>query len=249
MRDIGRREKLEKAAREAGVREQIEIHALDVTKAEQIAKLSRTVAERGTPLHALINNAGYSLRGFAATVTTEELRQQFETNFFGATAVTLAFLPQMIQQTFGHILMMSSVLGRMSYPGASSYVASKFALEGWSESLRLELKGSGIHVVLVEPGAYQTDLYTRNATLAAGAHKPPRTPADRVSGWRGKLTLNRDHPDPQEVADAMAEILERPRPKLRYLIGTSAKSALWMRRVLPGSLFDWIILKLSEMDQ
>jgi NAD(P)-dependent dehydrogenase (short-subunit alcohol dehydrogenase family) len=139
MRDLGRRERLETAARDAGVLERIEFLALDVTNAEQIAKLAEELAGRLTPLDALVNNAGFAAPGFADDVTDAELREQFDTNFFGAVSMTRALLPQFRRQGSGHIVMVSSMSGRMGFPGIGSYSASKFALEGWSESLRYEM--------------------------------------------------------------------------------------------------------------
>src|SRR3569833_1410956 len=143
MRDVNRREKLESAAREAGVPGRIEVHALDVTRADLITELA-----------ALVNNAGFAVPGFAEEVTDAELRDQFETNFFGAAAVTRAILPQMRRQGFGHVVMVSSISGRTAFPGVSSYVASKFALEGWTETLRLEMAALGIKIAIVEPGFF-----------------------------------------------------------------------------------------------
>jgi len=136
MRDLTRRDRLEQAARSAGILDRIQFHALDVTSPEQIATLAAQVAARPTPLHALVNNAGFAMAGFAEDVSDAELREQFETNFFGAAAVTRAFLPLLRRQGLGHIVMLSSVSGRMGFPGVGSYVASKFALEGWTETLR-----------------------------------------------------------------------------------------------------------------
>ena len=143
MRDLTRRDRLEQAARSAGILDRIQFHALDVTSPEQIATLAAQVAARPTPLHALVNNAGFAMAGFAEDVSDAELREQFETNFFGAAAVTRAFLPLLRRQGLGHIVMLSSVSGRMGFPGVGSYVASKFALEGWTETLRLEMKPWG----------------------------------------------------------------------------------------------------------
>ena len=105
MRDLDRRTLLEDAARTAGILERIEIHALDVTNSPQIETIAKQLAGRSTPFHALVNNAGFALPGFADDVTDAELRQQFDTNFFGAAAVTRAFLPQLRRQGFGHIVM------------------------------------------------------------------------------------------------------------------------------------------------
>jgi NAD(P)-dependent dehydrogenase (short-subunit alcohol dehydrogenase family) len=249
MRDLNRREKLENAARDAGVLERIEFHALDITSREQIAKIANLVAGRGEPLHALVNNAGFAVPGFADDVTDAELREQFDTNFFGTVAVTRALLPQMRRQGFGHVLMVTSISGRMGYPGVSSYAASKFALEGWTETLRFEMLPLGIHAVLVEPGSFETDIWTRNAKQTAGLRNPDSANATRVTRWRAKLAQSaKNRADPQVVADAVAGILENPKPKLRYVVGNDARMTLMMRRLLPAGLFERIVVKMSGMD-
>ena len=248
MRDLNRREKLENAAREAGVLERIEFHALDITNAGQIAKIADLVAGRAEPLHALINNAGFAVPGFAEDVTDAELREQFDTNFFGTVAVTRALLPQMRRQGFGHVLMVTSISGRMGYPGVSSYSASKFALEGWTETLRYEMLTPGIQVVLVEPGSFDTDIWTRNAKQTAGLRSPDSANATRVTRWRAKLAEGaKNRANPQVVADAIVGILENPKPKLRYVVGKDAKMALAMRRILPAGLFERMVAKMSGL--
>jgi NAD(P)-dependent dehydrogenase (short-subunit alcohol dehydrogenase family) len=249
MRDLNRRDKLERAARAAGVLDHIESLALDVTNSKQIAALADLVSKRLSPLHALINNAGFSLPGFTDDVTDAELRLQFDTNFFGAAAVTRAFLPILRRQGFGHIVMVSSISGRMGFPGVGSYSASKFALEGWTETLRYELKALGIQVILVEPGAFETDIWNRNARLAAGLLDPFSPNAARVPRWRARVEADRKKADPQIVADTIAAVLESPRPRLRYVVGKDAKLGLLMRKLLPRGLFEKVIMKATGMDQ
>jgi NAD(P)-dependent dehydrogenase (short-subunit alcohol dehydrogenase family) len=243
MRDLNRREKLESAAKAAGVLQNIEFHALDVTNAKQITALADEIGQRLTPLDALINNAGFALPGFADDITDAELREQFETNFFGATAMTRAFLPQLRRQGSGHIVMISSISGRMGFPGVGSYAASKFALEGWTETLRYELKPLGIQVALVEPGAFETDIWTRNAKLSAGLLDPNSPNAARIPAWRSRVEGQRKKADPQVVADTIVAALENPRPRLRYVVGTDAKAGLLLRKLLPWSLFERLIMK------
>ncbi len=248
MRDVNRREKLETMARTAGVLERIEFLALDVTNAEQIAEVASTIAGRGLRLDALINNAGFSLPGFADDVSDRELREQFDTNFFGAVAMTRAFLPQMRRQGSGHIVMVSSVSGRIGFPGVGSYAASKFALEGWTETLRYELNPLGIQVVLVEPGAFETDIWTRNAKFSTGLLDPDSPNAARMPGWRRRIQSGQKKADPQIVADVIAAIVESPRPRLRYVVGRDAKMGLMLRRLLPSALFERLIVKMSGLD-
>jgi NAD(P)-dependent dehydrogenase (short-subunit alcohol dehydrogenase family) len=248
MRDLGRRERLETAERDAGVLERIEFLALDVTNAEQIAKLAEELAGRLTPLDALVNNAGFAAPGFADDVTDAELREQFDTNFFGAVSMTRALLPQFRRQGSGHIVMVSSMSGRMGFPGIGSYSASKFALEGWSESLRYEMKPLGIQVALIEPGAFETDIWTRNAKLAARLTDPKSPNASRVSRWRSKIEGRGKKADPQVVADTIVRILEDPKPRLRYLVGKDAKMGVMLKRLLPWRALEWVIMKNTGLD-
>jgi NAD(P)-dependent dehydrogenase (short-subunit alcohol dehydrogenase family) len=248
MRDLTRRDRLEAAARSAGVLERIEFHVLDVTNLEQIAAIADAVAGRGLRLDALINNAGFAMAGFAEDVTDAELRKQFDTNFFGAAAVTRAFLPQLRRQGSGHIVMVSSISGRSGFPGASSYSASKFAMEGWSETLRFELKSLGIQVVLVEPGAFETDIWTRNATISERTLDVQSPNAARIARWRKGVESSKKQPHAQVVADGIAAILDDPRPRLRYVFGKDAKMAVILRRLLPWGVFERLILNVSGID-
>jgi len=250
MRDLSRREKLETAARDAGVLEQIECLPLDVRNAEQIAAIAELVAKRGEPLHGLVNNAGFAVSGFAEEVTDADLREQFDTNFFGTAAVTRALLPRMRQQGFGHVVMVTSISGRTGFPGISSYAASKFALEGWTETLRYEMASVGIRVVLVEPGSFDTDIWTRNAKMTAKMRDPQSPNAARVARWLSQLKeSSKSRANPQVVADMIAVILENPKPKLRYAVGRDAKMALLMRGLLPAGIFERLIVKMSAMDE
>jgi len=248
MRDLNRREKLEAAARSAQVLDRIEIHPLDVTNAEQIAATASLIASRGEPLHALINNAGFAVPGFAEDIADAELREQFDTNFFGSVAVTRALLPQMRRQGFGHVIMVSSISGRVGFPGVSSYAASKFALEGWTETLRYEMKTPGIQVVLVEPGSFDTDIWTRNARLTGGLTDPDSANASRVAAWRSRIEQSaKDRANPRIVAELIARVVENPHPKLRYAIGNDARMALLLRGLLPAAWFERMIVKMSGM--
>jgi NAD(P)-dependent dehydrogenase (short-subunit alcohol dehydrogenase family) len=249
MRDLARREKLEAAAREAGVLDRIEFHELDVTNAAQISALAAVVAARPSRLDAVINNAGFAMAGFADDVSDAELRRQFDTNFFGTVVVTRAFLPQLRRQGAGHIVILSSISGRVGFPGVGSYAASKFALEGWGETLRMELKPLGIQVVLVEPGAFETDIWTRNAVLS-GAMQDAQSPnAGRIAGWRVRMESTQRRGNPEVVADGIAAILDNPRPRLRYVFGRDAKMGLLLRSLLPWSVFERFLIKASGVDK
>lgn len=249
MRDLDRRGKLEEAARAAGVLDRIEFHALDVTDTEQIARLASAVAARETPLHAIVNNAGIAVAGFTDDVSDAELRQQFDVNFFGAAAVTRAFLPQLRRQGSGHIVMVSSISGLTAFPGVSSYVASKFALEGWTETLRLEMKPLGIAVALVEPGSFATDIWTRNAMISARTSDANSPNAARIARWRKRIEAGTPNADPQRVADRIAAILDRRHPSLRNVVGGDARGILLLRKLLPWQAFERILIWASKIEQ
>jgi NAD(P)-dependent dehydrogenase (short-subunit alcohol dehydrogenase family) len=245
MRDLSRRGKLEEAARAAGVLDRIEFLALDVTNSKQIVELASSIAARPDPLDAVVSNAGFAMAGFTEDVTDAELRQQFETNFFGAAAVTRAFLPQLRRQGAGHIVMISSITGRMGLPGVGSYAASKFALEGWAESLRLEMKPLGIQVVLVEPGSFETDIWSRNAILSAQTQDANSPNAARIARLRSRRERGKLKANPQIVADGIAAILDDPHPRLRYVFGWDARLGLALKRLLPSRVLEWLLIKVS----
>jgi short-subunit dehydrogenase len=151
-------------------------------------------------------------------------------------------------------MMVSSVVGRIGYPGAGSYSASKFALEGWSETLRMELKARGIHVVLLEPGSFETDIWTRNAmiserTLALKAD-PNSADAARLERWRKKMQEpGKPRANPKYVAECIAGILNNPKPRLRYSFGTDAWAVLALRWILPWSVFERMIIKAAGVGE
>ncbi len=245
MRDLPRRGRLEDAARAAGVLDRIEFIALDVTDNEQIAAVAASIATRPSPLDAIVNNAGFAMAGFSEDVLDAELRRQFDTNFFGAAAVTRAFLPLMRRQGSGHIVMISSISGRMGFPGVGSYSASKFAMEGWAETLRLEMKPLGVQVVLVEPGSFETDIWTRNAIFSARAQDANSPNAARTERLLNSREARKLKANPQVVADGIAAILDDPRPRLRHVFGRDAKVGLWLKRLLPSKMLEWVLIRVS----
>jgi NAD(P)-dependent dehydrogenase (short-subunit alcohol dehydrogenase family) len=247
MRDLGRRERLDQAAEAAGVASQLDIRLLDVTNFEAIPAMVDAVVRDHGRLDVLVNNAGFPVAGFAEDITLEELRRQFETNFFGAVAMTKAVLPTMRRQRSGHIIQVSSIAGLHGSVTVSSYSASKHALEGWSESLRLEVNALGIKVVLVEPGAFQTDIWTRGAVMGEKATKEASPNIQRSLRMRDRIqTLPKR--DPIEVARLIASIAQDPNPKLRYLVGRDAKMQLALKRILPWKWHEKLVANFLKID-
>jgi len=247
MRDLSRRSRLDDAATAAGVAALLDIRALDVTSFETLPAFVDSVVHDYGRLDVLVNNAGFAVAGFAEDIKLEELRRQFETNFFAAVAMTKAALPTMRRQHSGHIIQISSIAGLHGTVTASSYSASKHALEGWSESLRLEVNPLGIKVVLIEPGAFQTDIWTRGAVMGENATKPTSPNIERSLRMRGRIQALPKR-DPIEVARLIASVAQDPNPKLRYLVGRDAKIQLAMKRILPWKWHEKIVANFLKID-
>jgi len=247
MRDLGRRERLDKAASAAGVGDKLDIQRLDVSEIAAIPAFAEKFFADCGRLDVLVNNAGFAVAGFAEDVKLDELRQQFETNFFGHVALTKAVLPMMRQQRSGHIIMVSSISGLHGAFSVSSYAASKFALEGWSESLRLEVNALGVKVVLVEPGAYKTDIWDRNAHIVEKALDGSSPNRERGAKFKERVQEIPKR-DPIEVARLIARIAQDPNPRLRYLVGTDAHIQLWLKRLLPWKWHEKLIARMLKVD-
>ncbi len=248
MRDLGKRERLMQAAASAEVSGRIDVRALDVTKVDAMPEFVDKVIREYGRIDVLVNNAGFAVGGFAEDIRLEELRLQFETNFFGAVAMTKAVLPVMRQQRSGHIIQISSIGGLQGAVSVSSYSASKHALEGWSESLRLELNSLGIKVVLVEPGAFETGVWTSGAVMGQEAKKNTSPNFQRSLRMREVITKV-PKADPIAVARTIVAIAQNPSPKLRYVIGRDAKMQLAMKRILPWKWYEKIIANYLRLDQ
>ncbi len=247
MRDLGRRGKLDEAAAAAGVSAKIDVRRLDVTEFNALAGFVDAVVGDYGRIDVLVNNAGFAVAGFAEDLKLEEIRMQFETNFFGPVAMTQAVLPVMRRQGSGHIIMVSSIAGLHGSFSISSYSASKFALEGWTESLRLEVNVLGIKVALVEPGSFQTDIWTRGAVMGERATKETSPNFQRSLRMRDRVQAIPKR-DPIEVARVIAAIAQDPNPKLRYLVGRDAKIQLTLKRILPWKWHEKLIANFLKID-
>jgi len=247
MRDLGRRGKLDEAGAAAGVVANIDVRRLDVTEFNTIPEFVESVVRDYGRIDVLINNAGFAVAGFAEDIQLEELRMQFETNFFGPVALTRAVLPVMRRQHSGHIIMISSIGGLHGSVSISSYSASKFALEGWTETLRLEVNALGIKVVLVEPGSFQTDIWTRGAVMGEKATTDASPNFQRSLKMRERVAAIPKR-DPIEVAEVIVKIAQDPNPKLRYLVGSDAKIQLALKRILPWKWHEKVIANFLKID-
>ena len=249
MRNLENRSRLEEAAQKAGIRDRLDLRRLDITEFDSLPGVVDAIIRDHGRIDVLVNNAGFSSAGFAEDTQLHEIRDQLETNFFGNAAMTKAVLPIMRRQKSGHIIQISSVGGRAAPPMLGGYSASKFALEGWSEAVRIEVHSLGIRVVLVEPGSYDTDIWERNVKVAAGAldpNSPNRERSQRFVEFVKSSAKNRR--DAREVAKLIVGIARDPNPKLRYLIGGDAKMQVWLKRILPWRTYERVIAKAVKID-
>ena len=247
MRNLTRRADLDAAAASARLTERIDVRQLDVTQFELIPSFVQNVVKDYGRVDVLVNNAGFAVGGFAEDIRLEELRLQFETNFFGAVATTKAVLPIMRQQRSGHILQISSIGGLQGAISISSYSASKHALEGWTESLRLEVNPLGIKVVLIEPGSFDTGIWTRGAVMGTQA-KQDTSPNFQRSLKMRSVIQKIPKADPIAVARLIAQVAQEPNPRLRYLVGRDAHTQLWMKRLLPWKWYERMIANYLKLD-
>lgn len=240
MRDLSRREQLEQQAIQEGIQAQIAYVRLDVNEDTSIAQaIADTIRQYGR-LDVLINNAGYAAGGFVEHVPMEAWRSQMETNVFGVIAVTRAVLPIMRQQRSGMIINMSSISGIAAFPGYAPYATSKFAVEGFSESLRQEMARYGVHVVLVEPGAYRTAIWNKGLSAIHTTEDSPYK--DHLEAVLAYSRHSSQHaPDPQQVAQLIGRLVNKRRPRLRYAVGQGTGILVWAKRTLPWGLLERII--------
>lgn len=247
MRDPSRGGSLIQLAEANQVDSLIKVHQLDVTEEKSIQTLEGLLKEAGR-VDVLVNNAGYAAGGFVEETNIETYRAQFETNFFGAIAVTQQVLPYMRRQKSGKIINISSISGQVGFPGLSPYVSSKFALEGFSESLRLEMKPFGVDVLLIEPGSYKTNIWSVGKELidlSGSEHSPYQITLQKI---RNRIESKEDkYGDPNEVACLIAKLASQEKDdQFRYPIGKGVRLGIWFKKRTPWKVWEKLILRNVE---
>ena len=223
---------------------------LNVANPENIQHAVKTVLnEAGGELHALINNAGFGQPGAIEDLTRTTLQEQFETNLFGLVELTNTVLPIMHQQGYGRIIQISSVLGFVAMPFRGAYIASKYALEGISDTLRLELKDTNIRVSLVEPGPI-ISRFRQNSLALFKKNIDSNNSRFHESYQAIEIKLNKDGPvvpftlGPDAVAKKVLHALKSSNPKARYFVTFPTYLFAGLKRLLPTKVLDSIINKI-----
>jgi short-subunit dehydrogenase len=210
---------------------------LDLNSDDQVERLVSGLLKQHGAIDALVNNAGYGLWGPLETLTMAEIKAQFDANFFACVRLIKAVIPGMVEQRRGTIINVSSILGRMGTPFNSAYSASKFALEGLSESLHVELRPLGIRVAVVEPGAIKTAfLENRVVPEGAGSQNLVYSAYMRKYEDRHDRYARLGH-DPVKVAKVIHKIVRAGRPSFRYPVGIEARAGTLGARLLPERVF------------
>jgi len=218
---------------------------IDVTDADQIAAAREALGDEA--LAGLVNNAGIAVAAPLEFLPIDRLRQQLEINLIGQVAVTQAFLPA-LRRARGRVVNVSSIGGLVGLPLVGAYAASKFGLEGVSDSLRRELRAQGVDVILIEPGGVKTPIWKKGERLADEMTEGMPPEAERLYGRMiealrtetAKIEQERGI-EPREVAEVIGRALTAPRPRARYLVGRDAKMRAPMAKILPDRVMDRLI--------
>jgi NAD(P)-dependent dehydrogenase (short-subunit alcohol dehydrogenase family) len=221
---------------------------LDVTDEAAMQAAVKQVGDAHGAVGVLVNNAGYGLFGALEEVPIDAVRAQFATNVFGALRLIQLVLPGMRAQRWGRIVNISSVLGRAAPPGGGAYDASKYAVEGMSDALRLEVAPFGVRTVLIEPGPTRTRFADGAVTRLAGDSAVYADFHRRLAAWHRATggpepsgLMGRLAGTPEKVAAAVERAVRARRPRARYPVGILAWGLLAARRALPDTLFDGFV--------
>lgn len=234
MRDLTKRAELDRAAAAAGVTKLVRIEQLDVTDVRSIDRTLSDLDLQRRPLDAVVHNAGVAVGGAFEDLSDAHVRRVMDVNYFGVLALTQRLLPSFRAQRRGRIVIVSSESAFAGQPANSPYCASKWAIEGWAESVAYELEHFGIEIILIEPGAYRTNIWESSPRVL------PETSAYRPLLRHLEVTIDtyvaKTARDPIEVAKAIAKALDAPRPRFRTAVGPTARFMHFARGKLPSTV-------------
>lgn len=221
--------------------------ALDLTNDESITECVNTILSKEKSIDVLINNAGYGSYGAIEDVPLDEGRRQFDVNLFGMARLIQLVTPAMRENHYGKIVNVSSMGGKIWTKFGGWYHATKYAVEGLSDCLRMELKPFGIDVIVVEPGGIKTDwgiIAAENLkkTSAKGAYSDMANKAadGMIKNYSGNMLSK-----PELIAKTVRKAVTKRRPRTRYLIGFGAKPMVWTHKIFGDRVFDWVIKNFS----
>ena len=240
MRNVEKGDKLKDIAEKENL--DLKIIKLDVTDDYSIKNAINEIIRETNRIDILVNNAGNNIAGTVEDLSIEEFKEQFETNFFGLVRVTKAVLPIMRNQKSGIIVNLSSIVGKMAIPLNSAYTSSKFAVEGFSESVRYELEDFGIKVILIEPGVIKSNFY-ENIKMSKNSLADPKSPYQPITQkiFEAFLSMIQYAFPAKIVADVILEAITSDNPKIRYAVGDDAKSITEAKKRLSDKEFEnWV---------
>ena len=215
--------------------------ALDVTDESSMTSAVQAVLDAERAIGVLVNNAGYSQSGAVESVPVEQVRRQFETNVFGLLRMCQLVLPGMREQQWGRIVNLSSMGGRLTFPGGGIYHATKYAVEAISDAMRFEVRGFGVEVIVIEPGLIVTS-FGETAAGSVGSGEGPYAEFNRVVAEKTEQAyhgpLAKLGAGPEAVAKSIAAALATDHPKPRYPVTASAHLLINQRRLMPDRLWD-----------
>ena len=244
MRDLRKGGLLKKIAIKQKI--PLTVSPLDVTDEYSVSKGIGSIFRKAGRIDILINKSGYGLTGAFEDLSIEEIRSQYETNFFGLIRTTQAVLPIMRDQKSGIIINISSGLGRFGIATNSAYVSSKFAVEGLTESISYELEPFGIRTIIIEPGIIKTNFL--NSSKLARKARDPNSPYKNFmqNSEKGINKLNESGQDPGIVANIIKESIEDTNPRLRYLAGKDVEQIMEIKNKLSDEDFHSMLKKMGD---
>ena len=235
MRNLGKSSKIIDIAQEDNL--PLEVLRLDVTDDKSVKDVINTIAVKQKRIDVVVNNAGYGSTGAVEDFSIDEIKAQFETNFYGVIRVIQYVLPIMRKQRSGVIVNISSIGGRIAFPFSPSYASTKFALEGLSEALQYEVEQFDIKVILVEPGIIKTNFFD-NILKAKRAADPASPYSELLQRRINRVkTMFENGTAPEEVAKVILKAITSITPELRYLVSSDANSLYEKRKSVPERKF------------
>ncbi|MGI0076630.1 MAG: SDR family oxidoreductase [Nitrosopumilaceae archaeon] len=230
IQEIAKKEKLD-----------LKIIELDIDKEDSIKSAVKKIQEQKGSIDVLVNNAGYGLFGCIEDITMDELKAQFQTNFFGVVSLIQEIAPIMRKQGSGIIVNVSSVAGRIGFPGTPAYISSKFALEGLSECMRYELSPFGIKTIIIEPGVIQTNFFSSMKVAYGKPGSPYKEITEKV--MNGVKMMSEMGTPPIEVAKTIMKAIRTAEPLPRYAVGSDASMFLEAKKMKTDLEFENYIKK------